>query len=79
MTERERLRRDVNALTAEGRVSAIVLGLLPFGIGLFIMGANPGYLDPLFEETMGTFMLVGAAILMAVGFYWMKKTIEIEI
>jgi tight adherence protein B len=79
MVERERLRRDVNALTAEGRISAIVLGLLPVGIGLFIMGANPGYLDPLFDETMGRAMLIGAGILMGVGFFWMKKTIEVEI
>jgi len=79
MTERERLRRDVNALTAEGRVSAIVLGLLPVGIGVFIMGANPGYLDPLFDETLGKFLLVGAAVLMIGGFLWMKKIIEIEI
>ncbi|MFP5256582.1 MAG: type II secretion system F family protein [Acidimicrobiia bacterium] len=79
MVERERLRRDVNALTAEGRVSAIVLGLLPVGIGVFIMGANPGYMDPLFDETMGRILLIGAGVLMAVGFYWMKKTIEVEI
>jgi tight adherence protein B len=79
MTERERLRRDVNALTAEGRISAIVLGLLPFGIGLFIMGANPGYLDPLFDDSFGNILLGAAVVLMAVGFYWMKKTIEIEI
>jgi tight adherence protein B len=79
MTERERLRRDVNALTAEGRISAIVLGLLPFGIGLFILGANPGYLDPLFDDTFGNILLGVAVVLMAVGFYWMKKTIEIEI
>src|SRR5690606_21259537 len=71
MTERERLRRDVDALTAEGRVSAIVLGLLPFGLGIFIAGANPGYMDPLFEETMGRIMLFGALILMGVGFVWM--------
>lgn len=79
MTERERLRRDVNALTAEGRISAIVLGLLPFGIGLFIMGANPGYMDPLFDETLGNALLIGAGLLMVGGFYWMKKTIDIEI
>jgi tight adherence protein B len=79
MTERERLRRDVNALTAEGRISAIVLGLLPVGIGLFILGANPEYLDPLFDETFGNVLLGVAAVLMGVGFYWMKKTIEIEI
>lgn len=79
MTERERLRRDVNALTAEGRVSALVLGLLPVGIGVFILGANPGYMDPLFEETLGKILLGGAGILMAAGFFWMKKMIEIEI
>ena len=79
MTERERLRRDVNALTAEGKVSAIVLGLLPVGLGLFIFGANPGYMDPLFEETIGLFLLGGAGVLMLAGFLWMKKIIEIEI
>ena len=41
MTERERLRRDVNALTAEGKISAIVLGLLPIGLGLFIYPPTP--------------------------------------
>jgi tight adherence protein B len=79
MTERERLRRDVSALTAEGRVSAMVLGLLPIGIGVFIMGANPGYLDPLFGTTMGQIMVGGALVLAAVGGMWMKKIIEIEI
>ena len=66
MTERERLRRDVNALTAEGKISAIVLGLLPVGLGLFIYTANPGYMDPLFEETIGKIMLVGSILLAAV-------------
>lgn len=79
MVERERLRRDVNALTAEGRVSAVVLGLLPVGIGIFIMGANPGYMDPLFDETTGRILLVGAGVLMIGGFVWMKKAIEVEI
>ena len=79
MTERERLRRDVNALTAEGKISAIVLGILPVGLGLFIYTANPGYMDPLFEETVGKIMLVGSILLAFFGFYWMKKTIEIDI
>jgi tight adherence protein B len=79
MTERERLRRDVNALTAEGRISAIVLTLLPIGLGLFIWSVNPGYLDPLFDETLGKFLLGGAVGLMVFGFWWMKKTIEIDI
>ena len=79
MTERERLRRDVNALTAEGKISAIVLGILPVGLGGFIYSANPEYMDPLFDRTVGKIMLVVAGLLMLGGFYWMKKTIEIEI
>jgi tight adherence protein B len=79
MTERERLRRDVNALTAEGRVSAVILGILPLGIGLFIWSANPGYLDPLFERTAGQIMIGVALVMMLGGFLWMKKIIEIEV
>jgi tight adherence protein B len=79
MTERERLRRDVNALTAEGKVSAIVLGILPVGLGLFIYTANPGYMDPLFEETIGKILLFGSILLAFLGFWWMKKTIEVDI
>jgi tight adherence protein B len=79
MTERERLRRDVNALTAEGKISAIVLGILPLGLGFFIYTLNPGYMDPLFEETAGNIMLGGSVLLAFFGFWWMKKTIEIDI
>lgn len=79
MTERERLRRDVNALTAEGKISAIVLTLLPIGLGVFIYSVNPGYMEPLFEETIGKILLGGALGLMLFGFWWMKKTIEIDI
>jgi tight adherence protein B len=79
MTERERLRRDVNALTAEGKISAIVLGILPVGLGLFIYTANPGYMDPLFDKTIGKIMLFGSIALAGFGFYWMKKMIEIDI
>jgi tight adherence protein B len=79
MTERERLRRDVNALTAEGKISAIVLTILPVGLGLFIWSVNPGYMDPLFDETVGRFLLGGALVLMLFGFWWMKKTVQIDI
>jgi tight adherence protein B len=79
MTERERLRRDVAALTAEGKISAIVLGLLPIGLGFAMFAINPEYIKVLFEETIGQLMAVGGVLLALVGFYWMKKVIEIEI
>ncbi len=79
MISRERLRREVSALTAEGRLSAIIVGALPFLIGIAVTVLNPGYINVLFTNPTGKIMLLGATILMLVGFVWMKKTIEIDV
>ncbi len=79
MTARERLRRDVATLTAEGRVSAIVLGCLPIGLGLIMWTINPGYMGQLIDTTIGNILLGVAFIAMGIGFFWMKKIIDIEI
>jgi tight adherence protein B len=79
MTARERLRRDVRTLTAEGRISAIVLGALPPGLLLIIYTVNSEYMKVLFERTMGQVMLLGATIWAVIGFVWMNKIMKIEI
>ena len=79
MIARERLRREVRALTAEGRISAIILGLLPIGLGLIMYGMNRDYINVLLHDNFGQVLLIGAGLLAGVGFYWMKKTIEIEV
>ena len=79
MTQRERLRRDVRALTAEGRMSAIVLGLLPIGLGLAMFAINPDYTNKLITDTLGNILLGGSIVMMIIGFVWMKKIIDIEI
>jgi len=79
MIARERLRREVRALTAEGRISAIILALLPIGLGLVMYSINREYMNVLLHDSFGQVLLIGAAILAGVGFYWMKKTIEIDI
>jgi tight adherence protein B len=79
MTQRERLRRDVNTLTAEGRMSAIVLGLLPPGLGAVMFAMNPDYISKLFEGGLGMGMLALAVVAMGVGFAWMQKIIKIEV
>jgi tight adherence protein B len=79
MIARERLRREVRALTAEGRISAIVLALLPIGLGFVMYGINREYIQVLFDDSFGQVLLIGGVILGLVGFYWMKKTIEIDI
>ena len=79
MTARERLRRDVASLTAEGKMSAIVLAALPILLGFAMWALNPEYINTLFTESLGK-ILLGASITAAlIGFAWMKKIIAIEI
>jgi tight adherence protein B len=79
MIERERLRRDVKALTAEGRMSAIVLGCLPPGLALVFYATNPGYIRVLFTHLGGQIALGFAVFAMLVGFFWMKKVVDIKV
>jgi len=79
MISRERMRREVAALTAEGKISAIVLGTLPPGMACVMYVVNPKYMQVLFQETMGQVMLGAGILMMVVGFAWMMRTIKIEI
>jgi len=79
MLQRERLRRDVKALTAEGRMSAVVLALLPPILGVAMYVINPDYMKTLFNTTVGQLLILGGIVLALVGFFWMKKVIKIEV
>ena len=79
MLARDRLRREVRALTAEGKISAIVIGILPIGLGAFMWAINREYMSVLFKSTLGQTITVGSTLLAVFGFWWMKKTIEIEV
>jgi len=79
MTARERLRRDVAALTAEGKMSAIVLGVLPILLGMAMWAMNKEYINTLFTNTLGKILLGASVTAALVGFAWMKKIIDIEI
>jgi tight adherence protein B len=76
--ERNAIRRQVKALSAEGKLSAIVLGSLPFAIIAFLTMTNPGYLHKFTESVMGYGMLAAVAVLMLVGGFWLKKTVAIK-
>jgi tight adherence protein B len=79
MTQRERLRRDIKSLTAEGRMSAYVLGMLPPGLGGAIYMLNPEYIQVLWTDSMGRILSAIASVLMVGGFFWMRKMIEVDI
>jgi tight adherence protein B len=79
MVQRSRMRGEVKALTAEGRLSAIVMGLLPVGLGLFMFTSSPEYIGELFRSAVGWAMVIGSAMLAAAGFAWLQKIIKIEV
>jgi len=79
MVQRSRLRGEVRALTAEGRISGVIMGLLPVGLGLFMFTASPGYINDLFSSVTGWAMVIGSAVMAAVGFAWINKIIKIEV
>ncbi len=69
----------VRVLSAEGRLSAVVLGALPFVVAFVISIINPGFLQILWTDPAGI-KLVGAALVMMVfGMIWMRKVIHIHV
>jgi tight adherence protein B len=78
LRERERLRRQVSALSAEGRLSGWILGLLPVVFTVFLALANPEYLGQL-NNRLGAILLVIAGILLAVGVFWMSRVVRVEV
>lgn len=79
MRARNRLKGEIKALTAEGRISAYVLGALPFVMALFLWTTNPDYLQPLIDETFGRIAIGVGVLLMLGGGLWLKKIVDIEV
>jgi tight adherence protein B len=79
MSERDRLRREISALTAEGRMSAIVLGIFPPAFAGILYLVRPAYISTLFNDGMGVAAVCAAAGLAVVGFLWLRKIVAIEV
>ncbi|WP_232675771.1 type II secretion system F family protein [Nocardioides sp. R-C-SC26] len=79
MREREYIRRQVGALAAEGKLSAVVLGGLPPVFLLYLTLAQRDYVAPLFNDVRGIIMLGGAALWLGVGIFWMSKLVKVEV
>jgi tight adherence protein B len=71
--DRMRIRRQIDTLTAEGRLSALVLLALPIVVFLFLSVVNPSYVGDLTSTFAGMVMLCVAGGLMVVGAFWLKR------
>jgi len=78
LRERERLRRQVQVLSAEGRLSGIILGALPVVFAAYLLVARPEYLRPM-ATPFGIILSVTAVILLLVGGFWVSRVIKVEV
>jgi Flp pilus assembly protein TadB len=76
--QRNEIRRQVKALSAEGRMSALVLLLLPVAVLGALLLIRPSYLAPLFTSFFGWAALLLALILMIVGALWMRVAVKVK-
>ncbi|MCE9530659.1 MAG: type II secretion system F family protein [Planctomycetes bacterium] len=77
--ERFKILGQVKALTAEGRLSGIVLIGLPIGLFFMMLHMKPDYVSLLWTDPTGVKMSIGAIVLMIVGAYAIKKIIDIKV
>lgn len=79
MRERASLRRQVRALSAEGRLSAYILIALPLLVGSWLFLSKGSYMRPLYTTPLGLVMLIVGSVLMVLGTVWMSKVIKVEV
>lgn len=77
--ERLKLLGQISTLSAEGKLSGWILGLLPVVICLVLGLINPGYFNLLIDDPDGLSLILTAAGLMLAGALWMRKIIRIHI
>jgi tight adherence protein B len=77
--ERFKIRRQIRVHTAHGRFTGYVLLALPAFLGVALSFINPEHMQTLFNERMGQMMLMGAIVMQAIGFVWIRQVIKIEV
>jgi tight adherence protein B len=76
---RLKLVAQVRVLSAEGRMSAWILGCLPFCVAGMMVLINPGYISLLWTDPTGVRLLWYAAGMIVLGVFWLRKVIRIRV
>src|SRR5450432_1471581 len=86
ITERVRIKGEVRTLTAQQRLSGYVVGLLPIGLAGFLFIAAPGFMAPMFDDSVniaglpaGVIILIFGGFMMFMGFMFIRKIVDIEV
>ena len=77
--ERFRILGQVKTLTAQGKLSGLIVGVLPLALCAFLYFANPDYMRPLFEDKMGHWLLGTAVGLQLMGILLIRRIVNIKV
>jgi tight adherence protein B len=77
--ERAKLQREIQVLTAQGRLSGIVLTGLPFAVGGMMFLTNPTYFNPIVERPTGHILLIYGLVSLLVGHLMVRRIVNIEV
>jgi tight adherence protein B len=76
---RYRLKRKIQALSAEAKISAMIIGALPILVSLALWGVNPDYIGLLFTDDTGKILLYGIIFWMSCGILVMRQMINFRV
>lgn len=76
--ERIKIKGEINSITAQGRMSGLIIGALPIGIAAILMVVNPEYMSTFFTTTAGNIMLIVSVVMEIVGFFAIRKVVTVE-
>jgi tight adherence protein B len=77
--ERFRLKGQVKAVSAHGRITALVLLIMPIIVAVMMYISSPAYLNVLFVDPLGRMLLIGSIVAQAVGFFVIRKIVNIKV
>ena len=77
--ERQKIDGMIRVLSAEGRISAWILSLMPFVLAILLYFINPDFISVLWKKPMGLTMLTVSLCLMLTGVFWMSRLVQIRV
>jgi tight adherence protein B len=76
--DRLKIKGDVKVMSASGRISGMVIGMLPVFLMGILMVLNPSYIMTFFDTTLGVIMLCVAGLMELTGFLIVRKIVDIK-
>lgn len=76
--ERSEIKGQVRSLSAEGKMSAIVLMAMPVAVAVMLSFINPAYMSVFIDKPVGNLLIAVSAVMFIIGGVWMSRTVKIK-